>query len=52
MVGKVQGLIRLDFNTPLPASAHRAQGHDIGLVAILDKPETLTPYAEHPEHLK
>lgn len=34
------------------STAHRSQGYDMGLVAILDKAETIKVYAEHPEHLK
>lgn len=52
MVGKIPGLIRVDLNPPHPSTAHRAQGFDMGLVAILDKPETLKVYAEHPAHLE
>jgi hypothetical protein len=52
MVGKVPGLQRLDINHPDPSTAHRTQGYDMGLVAVLDKPETIKTYAEHPEHLK
>jgi len=36
----------------LAISAARAQGFDLGIVAILDKPETIPVYAQHPEHLK
>lgn len=52
MVGKIPGLQKLDLNPPDPSTAHRSQGFDMGLVAILDKPETIKSYAEHPEHLK
>ncbi|KAH8803390.1 tannase and feruloyl esterase-domain-containing protein [Xylogone sp. PMI_703] len=52
MVGKVPGLIKLDIGPPHPSTAHRAQGFNIGLVAVLDAPETIKVYAEHPEHLK
>lgn len=37
---------------PIPATAARAKGFDMGLIAILDKPEDLKGYAEHPAHLK
>ncbi|CAK3809809.1 Hypothetical predicted protein [Lecanosticta acicola] len=50
MVGQVPGLQRIDFGSPvLPA---RAQGFDLGLVAILEKAEDIKVYAEHPAHLK
>ena len=52
MVGKIPGLIRLDLNPPHAISASRAQGFDMGLVAILDKPETISVYAQHPAHLE
>lgn len=51
MVGQIPGLIRVDLNPPHPSTAHRSLGYDMGLVAILDKPETLKVYAEHPAHL-
>jgi hypothetical protein len=50
MVGQIPGLQRIDLNPPLPISASRAQGFDMGLVAILDKPETIEVYAKHPAH--
>jgi hypothetical protein len=50
MVGQIPGLQRIDLNPPLPISATRAQGFDMGLVAVLDKPETVSVYAEHPAH--
>lgn len=37
---------------PLESTAHRGQGFNLGLVAILDKPETVKVYAEHPAHQK
>ena len=52
MVGKVPGLQRIDIGPPHAISAMRAQGFDMGLVAVLDKAETIKVYAEHPEHLK
>lgn len=33
-------------------TAHRAQGFDMGLLAILEKKEDLPVYAEHPAHLE
>ncbi|KAE8446580.1 hypothetical protein EG329_011773 [Mollisiaceae sp. DMI_Dod_QoI] len=52
MVGKVPGLQRIDLGPPHPSTAHRSLGFDMGLVAVLDKPETIKIYAEHPEHQK
>lgn len=52
MVGQIPGLQRIDLNPPHPISAARAQGFDMGLVAILDKPDTIKVYAEHPAHLE
>ena len=52
MVGQIPGLQRIDLNPPLPVSAARAQGFDMGLVAVLDKPETVEVYAKHPAHLE
>ncbi|ETN41332.1 uncharacterized protein HMPREF1541_03267 [Cyphellophora europaea CBS 101466] len=51
MVGQIPGLQRIDLNPPDPSSASRAQGFDMGLVAVLDKPETIGVYAAHPAHL-
>ena len=51
MVGKIPGLERIDLNVPDPISAARAKGYNMGLVAILDKPETITVYAQHPAHM-
>jgi hypothetical protein len=51
-MNSLTGLLRLDVGAPLPVSAARAKGYDSGLVAILDKPETVTVYAEHPAHLE
>ncbi len=52
MAGKVPGLIRVDVAPPHLMTAHRAQGYNMGLVALLDSPETIKTYAEHPEHQK
>ncbi|KAI2634814.1 hypothetical protein GGS26DRAFT_551406 [Hypomontagnella submonticulosa] len=51
MVTQVPGLLKVDVNSPLLATKHRAQGYDMGLVAILEKAEDLTVYATHPAHL-
>lgn len=37
---------------PVPETASRAKGFDMGLIAILDKPVDLKGYAEHPAHMK
>ncbi|KIY00064.1 uncharacterized protein Z520_03749 [Fonsecaea multimorphosa CBS 102226] len=50
MVGKVPGLIRADIDPPHSSTAHRSQGYNMGLVAVLDGPETIKCYCEHPEH--
>ncbi|KAK5679934.1 hypothetical protein LTS10_007882 [Elasticomyces elasticus] len=52
MVGKIPGLIKLEANTPLPATASRGNGYNMALVATLERPEDVKVYAEHPEHLK
>lgn len=52
MVGKIPGLRKLDVNTPLPSTAARGQGFNMGLVAILDKADDVKVYAEHPAHLE
>ncbi|KAJ5097352.1 stress responsive A/B barrel domain protein [Penicillium angulare] len=52
MVGKIPGLISLEANTPLPISVPRAKGFNMGLVAVLEKPEDLATYAVHPVHLE
>ena len=33
-------------------TAARAKGFDMGLVAIMEKPEDLQGYATHPDHLQ
>jgi hypothetical protein len=52
MVGQVPGLKSLKTNTPLPICVPRAKGFDMGLVAVLEKPEDLPVYAVHPAHLE
>ncbi|KAL2430567.1 hypothetical protein ABEF95_011148 [Exophiala dermatitidis] len=51
MVGQIPGLIKLEANSPLASTAHRSQGYNMGLVAILEKAEDVKVYAEHPAHL-
>jgi hypothetical protein len=46
----VQGLLKWNANPPLPVTAHRALGYDMGLVAILEKLEHVVTYGEHPAH--
>ncbi|EME85712.1 uncharacterized protein MYCFIDRAFT_41084, partial [Pseudocercospora fijiensis CIRAD86] len=52
MVGQVPGLLKFDFGPPLASTAHRAQGFNLGLIAVLEKAEDVKVYAEHPAHLK
>lgn len=52
MVGKVPGLRKLEANTPHPSTAHRGQGFNMGLVAILEKADDIKVYADHPAHLQ
>lgn len=52
MIGKIPGLIRADIGPPQPSTAHRTKEYNMSLVAILDAPETIKVYSEHPEHLK
>lgn len=37
---------------PLEITVHRAQGYSMALIAILEKPEDLPGYSNHPEHTK
>ncbi|PWY89703.1 hypothetical protein BO94DRAFT_534450 [Aspergillus sclerotioniger CBS 115572] len=48
MVGKIPAA----HQPPLAMTASRAKGFDMGLVAIMEKPEDLQIYANHPDHLK
>jgi hypothetical protein len=52
MVGKIPGLSKLDVGPPEPSTAARGQGFNMGLVAILDRRETIKVYAEHDAHLE
>jgi hypothetical protein len=52
MVGKIPGLISMECGQPLPICLPRAQGFDMGLVAVLEKPEHVATYAVHPAHLE
>ncbi|KAE8378611.1 hypothetical protein BDV26DRAFT_261194 [Aspergillus bertholletiae] len=52
MVGQIPGLRSLKTNQPLPISVPRAKGFDLGLVAVLEKPEDVAVYAVHPAHLE
>jgi hypothetical protein len=46
------GLLKLDLSPPLLVTAHRAKGFDLGLVAVLQSPEDVMIYGEHPAHQK
>ena len=48
----VAGLVKIDIGAPLESTAARAKGFDFGLVALLEKPDDVKVYAEHPEHQK
>ncbi|KAL6900564.1 hypothetical protein GGI43DRAFT_405733 [Trichoderma evansii] len=50
MKGQIPGLLKISFGKPLAISAHRAKGFDVGLVAVLDKPDTVPFYAAHDAH--
>ncbi|KAH8120775.1 hypothetical protein ACSS6W_009880 [Trichoderma asperelloides] len=50
MNGRVPGLLKISFGKPLPITASRAKGFDVGLVAVLDKPDTVPIYAAHDAH--
>ncbi|KAF3388138.1 hypothetical protein DPV78_012327 [Talaromyces pinophilus] len=52
MVGKIPGLLSVEANGPLPISVPRANGFDMGIVAVLEKPEDVASYAVHPAHLE
>jgi hypothetical protein len=52
MVGQIPGLVRMEVNTPLPSTASRGKGFNMGLVAILEKADDVKVYAEHPAHLE
>ena len=47
-----EGLSKMSVGPPLESTASRGKGYNLAVVAILDKPETVQIYAEHPEHLK
>lgn len=44
------GLKSVDIGSPLPATAEKAKGFNLSLVAVLEKPEDALVYAEHPAH--
>jgi len=48
----ISGLMKIDFGAPLASTASRARGYDMGLIAILEKPEDVATYAQHPAHLE
>jgi hypothetical protein len=51
MVGQIPGLQKMDVGPPHASTASRARGYDMGLVAVLDKSETIAVYAKHDAHL-
>ncbi|KAK7751053.1 hypothetical protein SLS62_007039 [Diatrype stigma] len=51
MAGQVPGLLKIDIGSPLPITAARSKGFDMGVVAILEKPTDIEVYAKHPAHL-
>jgi hypothetical protein len=48
--GKNAGLLEFYANSPLAMTASRAKGYDMGVVAILEKPEHVQTYGTHPAH--
>ncbi|PGH17182.1 hypothetical protein AJ79_01320 [Helicocarpus griseus UAMH5409] len=50
MVGQVPGLREMHNNPPLTMTASRAKGFNMGLMAILEKPDDVPVYAAHPSH--
>ncbi|KAJ3542944.1 hypothetical protein NM208_g3835 [Fusarium decemcellulare] len=50
MVGVVPGLRSFEFGPPLASTAHRAQGFDLGLIAILNTEADVLAYGPHPAH--
>ncbi|KAK5173514.1 uncharacterized protein LTR77_002195 [Saxophila tyrrhenica] len=47
-----QGLVKIEFGPPLESTAARAKGYNAGLIAVLEKPDDVKVYAEHPVHQK
>ena len=47
-----EGLKQIHFGAPLPITASRSKGYDMGLVAILEKPDDIPVYAAHDAHQK
>ncbi|EEU39284.1 uncharacterized protein NECHADRAFT_82116 [Fusarium vanettenii 77-13-4] len=50
MLGVVPGLRSFEFGSPLASTAHRAQGFDLGLIAVLDTEADVLAYGPHPAH--
>ncbi|KAI1392427.1 uncharacterized protein F4822DRAFT_391021 [Hypoxylon trugodes] len=48
----VPGVLKVDVNSPLAATANRANGYGLGIVAVLGSLEDLDVWAAHPAHLK
>jgi hypothetical protein len=52
MVGVVPGLRSFILGPPLASTAERAQGFDMGLIAVLEMAAQVLSYAGHPAHQK
>jgi hypothetical protein len=52
MVGVVPGLQSFILGPPLASTAERAQGFDMGLIAVLEREAHVLSYASHPAHQK
>lgn len=52
MIGVVPGLQSFVLGPPLASTAERAQGFDMGLIAVLETEEQVLSYAGHPAHQK
>ncbi|KKK20037.1 RNA binding protein [Aspergillus ochraceoroseus] len=48
----VPGLVSLKTGQPLPICVPRARGFDMGIVAVMERPEDVAEYAVHPAHLE
>ncbi|KAF2757704.1 hypothetical protein EJ05DRAFT_476918 [Pseudovirgaria hyperparasitica] len=52
MVGRIPGLHSLKVGPPHASTAHRSQGFNVAVIAVLDGADTIKVYAEHPVHLE
>ncbi|KAI8957734.1 hypothetical protein F5Y11DRAFT_352217 [Daldinia sp. FL1419] len=50
MVSQIPGLLRIDVNSPLPDTAYRSKGYNMGVVAVLEKAEDIKGYITHLAH--